>query len=287
MMTIASMTWIEILRKRVLIVTLLLTIGFLGLYLYGVHAMVSSLAHLPGGSSLDLLNNFLHGALWLAIGLYVANFTVAYLAIFSSAGTISTEIESGLLLAILPRPLPRWRVYFGKWIGYGAWGLLYGAVMFWSVVLIVHLNIRFPMHAGDLFRAFFMFELIPLVLVTLSMIASLYLPTLGAGVAVTLLFGIGLIGGFIQRLNIQPAAAALDRVGLITSLIMPANGLYYRMVYELMGGNSVDLGMAQANNMLGPFGPGSVPSNAFVVYAVLYILVCLIFGAYRFTKKDI
>ncbi|OFW75573.1 MAG: hypothetical protein A2201_11750 [Alicyclobacillus sp. RIFOXYA1_FULL_53_8] len=287
MMSIAYMTWIEILRKRVLLVTTVLTMAFLGLYMYAVHAMASSLAVAPPGA-VDLLNHFIHGALFLAIGLYTANFTVAYLNIFSAAGTISAEIESGLLLAILPRPISRWKVYLGKFIGYGAWGLLYGAVMFWSVVLIVHMNVDFPMDATTLVKGFLMFELIPLVLVSLSMIASLYLPTLGAGVAVTLLFGLGLIGGFIQRVNLTSSAqAALDNVGLITSLIMPANPLYYRMVYELMGGSNFSLSGGQTNNMLGPFCGGSVPSNAFVVYSIVYICAALLWGAYQFTRKDI
>lgn len=287
MMAIAQMTWLEILRKRVLIVTILLTFVFLGLYAFAVHAMASSLRQFPGGAPMGLLNNYLHGALFMAIGLYVANFTVAYLAIFSAAGTISAEIETGLLLAILPRPLARWKVYLGKWIGYGAWGLLYGAVMFWSVLLIVHVNISFPVNFGDLLRGFGVFELIPVVLVTLSMLASLYLPTLGAGVSVTLLFGIGLIGGFLQRVNIASAQDALDKVGLVTSLIMPSNALYYRMVYELMGGASIPAGVTQVNNQLGPFGGGTAPSNAFLWYSALYICACLAFAAYRFARKDI
>lgn len=286
-MSIARMTWIEILRKRVLIVTILLTLGYLGIYVYAVQGMQSSLATAPPGSTTGLLNNFLHGALWLALGLYTGNFSVAYLCIFSAAGTISSEIDSGLLLAILPRPLARWRVYLGKFIGYGAWGLLYGAVMFWSIVLIVHAYVHFPMDASALWKGFLMFELIPLILVSLSMLASLYLPTLGAGVAVTLLFGLGLIGGFIQHVNISSAQAVLDEVGLITSLIMPANPLYYRMVYELIGGNSFSLTGGQNNNYLGPFGGGAVPSNMFVLYSILYICVGLLIGVYQFSKKDI
>ncbi|QSO54562.1 ABC transporter permease [Alicyclobacillus curvatus] len=288
MMTIAVMTWIEILRKRVLIVTIALTLLFLGLFTYAVHSMASGLATFAAGAGMGLMNNFLHGALFLAIGMYAASFTVAYLAIFSAAGTISTEIENGLLLAILPRPLARWRVYVGKFIGYAFWGLLYGAVMYWSVVVIVKMNLPFPASVTSLLRGFAVFEGIPLILVTLSMLASLYLPTLGAGISVSLLFGVGLIGGVLQRMNFGTGpATSLDQVGLITSLMVPSNALYYRMVYELMGGSNSPVNLTQLNGQLGPFGGGAAPSNAFLVYAAVYICVLVVFSAYHFTRKDI
>jgi hypothetical protein len=68
---------------------------------------------------------------------------------------------------------------------------------------------------------------------------------------------------------------------------MPANPLYYRMVYELIGGQVVDGGVGQVTQMLGLFGGGAVPSNAFVVYTLLYVIGGLAFGAFRFSKKDI
>lgn len=284
MRTIAWMAWLEILRKRVLIITILMTIAFLGVFAFAAHALAGATAGQPGQPS-DLLTNFTHGAIGVTVGLYVSNFTVAYLAIFSSAGTISAEIENGLLLAILPRPLPRWRVYLGKWLGYTMWSLLYGAVMFWAVVWIVHVYTHFPMWPDALWKSFGVFELIPITLVSLSILGSLYLPTLGNGVAMTLLFGLGMIGGFIQRLNV--AQVAMDKVGLITSLIIPVNAVYYRMVSELMGGSSIPVGSTDLSSRLGPFAGGPIPSNAFLAYTGLYICAIVAFGVWRFTRKDI
>ncbi len=285
-MTIARMTWTEIFRKRVLFVTFLMTLAFLGVFSFSVHALVHS-SDTPGQQT-DILVNYLHGVISLALGLYVSNFTVAYLAIFSSAGTISTEIENGLLLAILPRPIRRWCVYFGKWIGYSAWSVLYGAIMFWSIVLIVSVFSSFPIETVSLWKSFGEFELIPVILVSLSILGSIYLPTLGNGVAITLLFGLGMIGGFIQRLfTTGTAQAAMDKVGLFTSLIIPTNAMYYRMVSEFIGGSGLPIGSFDISSRLGPFAGGPVPSNAFLVYTVLYICTIVGIGMWRFGRKDI
>jgi ABC-type transport system involved in multi-copper enzyme maturation permease subunit len=287
MMIIAWMTWIEILRKRVFVMTVLMTLAFLAVYTFALHAIASHEMSVQVGQPVDLLDNYVESVLFLAMGLYVANFTVAYLAIFSSAGTISTEIENGLLLAILPRPLCRWRVYLGKWLGYTAWGVLYGALMFWAVVLIVHAFIHFPLLADSLWKSFGVFELIPITLVSLSILGSVFMPTLGNGVAMTLLFGLGTIGGFVQRLSPVETQAAMNKVGLITSLIIPTNATYYRMMSEMMGGTNMLVGSQAVYSRLGLFAGGPVPSDAFLVYTGLYICLVVAFGMWKFMRKDI
>lgn len=45
-------------------------------------------------------------------------------AIFLGSGTIATEIASKTLITVLARPIARWEVVAGKWIGLTAFGLL-------------------------------------------------------------------------------------------------------------------------------------------------------------------
>lgn len=51
------------------------------------------------------------------IGTRIAIFFSCIIAIVLAAGQISTEIERGVLATILPKPLARWQVLVGKWIG--------------------------------------------------------------------------------------------------------------------------------------------------------------------------
>lgn len=281
-LTVARMVWTEIVRKRLFWTTVALTVVFLALYLFAVQRVSAS-----AGSDNPLddpLDAYLHRAVWLSIGLYMANLIVAYLAIFSAAGTISSEIESGLLLAVLPRPIRRWQVYLGKWLAHTVWSGLYAAGVYWAVVGIVRVRTGLPLDPSALWRGCGVFELIPCVLVSLMVLGSLFLPTLSNGVMGTLLFGIGMIGGFVQRVS---AAPTMSKVGFVTSLIIPTNADYYRMFYEALGGSSLPPIGAQMSARFGPFGGGPVPNNAFLVYTGLYIALCVGIGLWRFGQRDL
>jgi ABC-type transport system involved in multi-copper enzyme maturation permease subunit len=273
---IVQVTWQELWRKRVLLITLLASAGVMGLFLLFVRIQASA------ANDGDPFDAYVAGTVATVVGLYLTNFTSAFLAIFSAAGSISAEIESGLLLAIVPRPLPRWQVYAGKWIAYTAWCVAYGCVMFWTIVLITHVELHYPLHTDELLKAFGLFELVPVILVTVTMLGSLFLPTLGNGIAAALLYMIGVVGGFLGRLTTNPTSAD-DKMVLFTSLLMPADAAYHRMVFELMGGaNTPQVGF------LGPFGTqGVVPSNAFLAYMGLYVLALLALGMVQFGRRDI
>lgn len=284
MITVAWMTWIEIVRRRIFLVTLLMTVFFFGIYILALHAMVSTRGV---GSSESLLDNYERALTFLGICLYVANLIVAYLSIFSAAGTISAEIESGLLLAILPRPIRRWRVYMGKWLGYCTWSMVYGLVVFWAAVLIIHFYFSFPIDSAAMWKACGVFELIPATLVSLTTLGSIYFPALGNGIGMTLLVGVSMIGGFIERVSPSDAQTAMDKIGLITSLILPSNAAYYRVMSEMLGPNAAFFSSTEVNNQLGPFGGGPTPSNAFLVYIGVYIAVTVALGATIFSRRDV
>lgn len=282
MSTIIIMTWQEMWRKKALMVTILMSVAAIGLFLLFVHTQGA------GNYGGELLGRYMAGMASVIAGLYLFNFIVAYLAIFSAAGTISAEVESGLLLAILPRPISRWQIYVGKWIGYAAWCIVYAGVMFAAIFLIVRVQLQFPWHWRDILLSLGLFELIPLILVTVTAFGSLYLSTLGNGIAVTLLYSIGMIGGFLGRIgSLSNHAHSYQGIVFWTSLIMPADAAYHRMTYEIMGGNSASPAML-VQNFLGPFGASSdVPSGSSILYIGMYVLIFLILGILQFGRRDI
>ncbi|MDI3327724.1 MAG: hypothetical protein QJR06_04145, partial [Alicyclobacillaceae bacterium] len=166
-------------------------------------------------------------------------------------------------------------------LGYTLWGLVYAALVFWSLVGIVHWKLGFPAGDSAVWRAFGLFELIPLVLTTLSLLGSSYLPALGNGVLMVLLFGTGMLGGLLEQILSNTAMA---RVGLVTSLFIPTDSLYRRSVFELTGGADLLGGIRLA---LGPFGSASVASDAFLWYTGIYIAGLLAWGCVRFTRMDV
>jgi ABC-type transport system involved in multi-copper enzyme maturation permease subunit len=282
-------TWIaytgkELTRKRVIVVTLILSLCYLALFAVAFLQLAAHLGHTddPLNRSIFALGNVL-------LGLYSAQLVVAFFVLFSTMGTISGEIDSGLLLTVLSRPIPRWRIFAGKWAGFAVWSLLYTAVLFWGIVAVVGLKLHLPVDAAALWRAFGLYELIPLLLVSLSLLASSYLPMLGTGILTALVYGLGWFGGLLERFyNLPgiPPHAGIEKFGLVTSLIMPADAIYRRATYELIGLQDLPLA-GQISRSLGPFGVSDVPSGAFIVYTVIYMGALLVWGAVHFSRRDV
>src|SRR5437762_8485945 len=55
---------------------------------------------------------------FLLAGLYVVHFLTIMLAIFASVDAISGEIGSHTIQTIVTKPVRRWQVLLGKWLGY-------------------------------------------------------------------------------------------------------------------------------------------------------------------------
>lgn len=280
-----SITLKELLRKRVFIVTLLLSLFYLGFFGFGVERMF----HWVSAEPMGLASSYIYSVTLLYLGLFFGQFVVAFFVFFSTMGTISGEQESGLLLAVLARPLPRWKLYLSKWIGHAVWICVYSAIMFCSIVGIVHAFGQYPLDPGVLIRSFFLFEWLPLLLLSISMLGSVYLPTLGNGIASSLLFAFasfsGMLEGVMKNGN-GSAQAAIEKFNLLVSLLVPTDSVFRRMAYELIDGSHLPWMSLSSMNM-GPFSSPTVPSAVFIVYTAIYCGLLLLWGCRSFAHKDI
>lgn len=275
----------ELLRKRVFLVTLVLSLCYLGFFGFGTERMF----HWDKPGESGLAESYLVSVTLLYLGFFFGQFIVAFFAFFSTMGTISGEQESGLLLAVLARPIPRWRLYLSKWLGHAVWLVVYSSIIFVSIIAIVHGFGRFPLDFVVLLRSYLLFIWMPLLLLSLSMLGSVYLSTLGNGIACALLFAFALFSGMLEGIMKQgsfSAAAGIEKFNLIISLIIPTDGVFRRMAYELIDGSHLPW-MSMSKMNLGPFSGSNIPSAAFIVYTLLYC-TCLVFlGCKAFAAKDV
>ncbi|MDI6907689.1 MAG: hypothetical protein QMC81_09460, partial [Thermoanaerobacterales bacterium] len=75
-------------------------------------------------------------------------------------------------------------------------------------------------------------------------------------------------------------------IGILTSLIMPVDALYRKVIYLLLGSADVRNPFAAAAQM-GPFGAQVEPSVWMLVYTALYLVGALGAAAWVFTRRDI
>ena len=114
-MRVAVLTAVEIVRRRFALLALIGIVALAALTGWGLHAMRAGTGAHPHGMS--PANARQMAAFMLPLISYLFSFMLAFAAAMSAATMLSAEVESGVLLPILARPLSRTAIVFGKAMG--------------------------------------------------------------------------------------------------------------------------------------------------------------------------
>jgi ABC-type transport system involved in multi-copper enzyme maturation permease subunit len=291
MITIITLTWKEMLRKRVMLLTLFMTLIFLLAYWFIARSIGTEFSS-PGldpGSMEYMINEFMGGAITLTIGFFFASFVVAFLAIFSSVSVIAGEAEQGVLQALMPRPMTRTHFYLGRWIGYVSIGVGYALFLFLMILGVSEYHASVPGSWMTLTKSFLLFASVIPLLVAVAMLGSCYMSAMGNGVFMTMLFGAGWLGGMLNKatsMGLQ-AGANLQLIGGLLDMAMPADALQRRMLAEMFLLKEMQPFIDLAEMDLGPLQLVGAPSNTFLLYALGYFTVAMLLGIRAFRKKNL
>jgi len=273
-LTIAWLTFHEARRRRMVLVALALGAAFLLLYLGGFTLIVRELRREADGS--DVMLSFAYNLLTMA-GFYVIHFLTVMLAIFSSVDTISGEIASHTIQTIVTKPVRRWQVMLGKWIGYALMIVVYLLLLTGGVLAGVYMISGFL--PPNPVQGMLLLMLEALVLVSLSMLGGTRFSTLTNGVLLFMLYGVAFIGSWVEQIGSMLQSTAAVRVGIISSLLLPVEVLWRRMSYVMQP--------SFLRQVPTPFGSMSPPSMAMVIYAALYSLLMLSLAIRTFGRRDL
>jgi ABC-type transport system involved in multi-copper enzyme maturation permease subunit len=276
---IARLTFYEAARKKILLAALLLGLVFLVVFSVGFHFILIEMERQLGENYLQLnqIKNF-----FLLAAIYVVNFLTVVMTILTSADTISGEIGSGTIHTLASKPVQRWEILLGKWLGFAGMITIYLLIMAGGVMAIVYL--RGGYLAPHPARALALMELNALLLLSVSILGGTYLSTLANGVMVLGLYGVAFIGGWIEQIGsfIQSTSTQQTtmNIGIITSLILPSEALWKRIAHELQSPLISALGFS-------PFTTTSYPSTAMIIYSSGYLVVMLILAIRHFQRRDL
>lgn len=278
--TIAMLTFREASRRKILLAALLLGLLFLIVYGLGFHFITVEMEKNLSATELLQLNeirNFL-----LMAGMYVVNFLTAIMTVLTSVDTLSGEISTGTIHTIVSKPIRRWEVVMGKWLGFAGMISLYLLLMGGGVMGIIFLRSGYS--APHPMRALGLIWLNDVVLLSVSLLGGARLSTLANGVLVFGMYGIAFIGGWIEQIGSffrdQATSQVAVNIGIITSLLMPSEALWKRAAHELQSPLTAVLGMS-------PFSAGSYPSLAMIFYALLYIALAIVLAIRQFNGRDL
>lgn len=295
MLTIAGLTFKEALRKKILVAAVILTLLFLILYGTGLYfvereiteAMKQSIVEqkraAAGEFAAQSAQMMFEQArrMFAVLGIYFSSLIVSVLAVFSSVGSVASEVENGMLHAVLAKPIRRRAVILGKFLGYALMLVSYSLLLFASILGLNYFI--FGTAIPNVASALALFVLQPLVLLAITMAGSTRLSTLTNGVAAFMVYMIGVIGGMVEQIGAMIENSSMQTTGIIASLIMPVDAIYRKIVVTIFGSTSNPLEAFS----FGPFGAISEPSTAMIIYAFLYILSFVLIAIGIFTRRDL
>lgn len=290
--TIAALTLTEAVRRRTLLGSLLLGLLTLGLslLLWVIHARMQHLVAVGR-----------QNAEWMAIQYPLAQSAIMSLCLSSiktlgaifgallAGGAISSEIERGLLAVILPRPLPRWQILLGKWIGLNL--ILVGSSLFWttlvwaSLTLQTHRNLIALLHAG-LYLALF-----PVVVATLALTLSTVAPRLFGTTFALTLGAFAWFDGIFATLGEHFDTDLLKRLADFAGLVVPQGYIGWwvedatqEIIIQAPRGPQIGVS-PQYLTALGSTRLHFAHLDG--VYVAAYILAVLLLGMVLFQRRDI
>ncbi len=109
---------------------------FLAVFAIAFYYIRADLLRFPVGARQE---NFVH-ALLMTAGMYATNLLVTIVTVLISVSTLSGEIESHVIDAIVTKPIPRWQIVAGKWLAYAIMAISYLLFLAGGLMLIVYLQ---------------------------------------------------------------------------------------------------------------------------------------------------
>jgi ABC-type transport system involved in multi-copper enzyme maturation permease subunit len=278
---LARMTFVQAIRRKIVLTGLLLGVCFLLVFSIGFH-MVYATSFSPLNISeatgiQRIIDAEKSSGLFLA-GLYAVTFLGIAMAALLGADTLAGEINSGTIQVIVTKPIRRSDVVFGKWLGFAGLLGLYLLLLAGGTTLSILVQSGYV--APHLLAGLALIYLESLVVMTMAMLFSSRFSALATGGVVFGLYGLAFIGGWIEQIGAVLNSQTAVQVGILTSLIIPSESLWRRAAYEMQSPLSGLLGIS-------PFGASSVPSLLMVAYAVIYLLAVLALTVRVFQQRDL
>ncbi|MFW6075917.1 MAG: ABC transporter permease [Chloroflexota bacterium] len=279
---IARLTLQEAVRRKLVWAVLGLSALFIGLYIYGFQIVVSDVDAFNeqrAGAPEQFLPRDVQMSLMVMLGLWTVNFLAGVMTIFAAVGAISSEIEAGTLHVIVPKPLSRFEIIAGKYLGFLAMVVLYISMMFGAVIATSALVAGYT--PPNMLKGLALIILVSTILLSLTMLGSTIFSTMANGVVVFMLYGLALTGGLVEQIGTGLNNDTMIRLGVLSSVLIPSDAMWKLASYEVQP--SIAVNLTGPN----PFGAVVPPSDLAVQYAIIYCAIVVAGSMLAFQRRDI
>ena len=277
---VASLILREAARRRLLPTVGIFTLILIGATAWGLNRIATF--RNPSGHTISHYELTVLTSLLVVMMAFMFCIIISLVSAFLGALSMGVEIENGILLAIVPRPIRRFEIVLGKLLGNFAllavYTIVVGAAEFGVVRLITG---YVPPHPAI---ALLYLTAVGAVTLLITMCLSVRVSAVAAGFAAIVLFGIARIAGFADSIASALNNTAVQQASLIVSLIVPSDGLWRGASFALEPAAMVALGGAQRGN---PFIALAPPTHAYLFWSAGWAIAFVFATIVLFARRDL
>ena len=278
-LTIAGLTLREASRRRVLYALAGLTIALLALSAWGFSRLAaeSGFATLTSGQARLVASQLLN------LVMFGMSLIAALGTAFLAGPTLAGEVESGISLAVLARPVRRSAVLLGKWLGLVVFGSGYVVLAGLAQCLVVRLTVDY--WPPDPAAALALLAGQTIVLLTLGLLLSTVISPMASGVVAVGLFGAAWVAGVVGGIGEALGNDGVARIGTISRILLPTDGLWRGAMHGFQDVSAfTQLGPERAAF---PFISAAPLTFAYLAWAAVWVAMVWGLAALTFLRRDV
>jgi ABC-type transport system involved in multi-copper enzyme maturation permease subunit len=203
-----------------------------------------------------------------------------------AAPSIASDIESGIALAILPRPIRRSQLLMGKWLGLALLVTLYAAGSGLLELLGIWLGTNYLPPNPVASIAFVAAE--GIILMTLALLLSTRLAPMTGGVIALVFFFVAWIGGIALAIGTAFDNETIKNIGIGSRLLIPTDGLWHGAIFYLEPSEILAAaraaGRARAGN---PFFADAPLPGIYLAWVVGWLAAVVGLANWSFGRRDL
>ena len=284
-LTFAKLTIWEAARRKLLIAVVLLTLVVIGATGWVFHELRYENGP-SGGPQLSEVELLLLASQVLIFVVFLFAAVLALMSVLVSAPSISGDVESNLVLAMLARPVRRSELVLGKWLGLAVLVVLSAAGSGILELIVVDVNTGYlpPSPVGLIAYV----AALGLVLLTLGLLLSTRLAGMTAAIIPLIGYFIAWVGGILGGIGTAIDNQGLIVTGVVSKLLLPTDGLWRGAVYAMEPASVVAslraAGRLSAGN---PFSATDAPAPAFLAWTVFWFALMIGLTLWSFQRREL
>jgi ABC-type transport system involved in multi-copper enzyme maturation permease subunit len=274
---VAGLTVKEASRRRVLRALAGLTFLLLALSAWGFSRIGAEFGTLTSGEA-KLAASTVLNLVMFGLSLIAASGTA-----FLAGPTVAGEIESGMALAVLARPVRRSAVLLGKWLGLVTFGSGFVVVAGLAQCLVVWATVGYWPPEPVVGLALLATQ--TTVLLTLSLLLSTVISPMASGIVAVGLFGATWVAGVVGSVGEALDNEGVARIGSVSRMLLPTDGLWRGAMNAFQDPTLLNvLGPQVAES---PFLSDAQLTITYLAWACLWVALVLGLAGLAFQRRDL